>query len=148
MKAVMKTKPEPGLEIKEIPRPTLPKNYPDGEVIVKVEACGICGTDIPIYDWTPWIANFMTIPRIIGHEISGTIAEVGKGCGSWKVGDRIVSDTYLGCGKCYFCLTGKYNLCDHRQSLGLDLDIDGGMAEYVAVPVMNLFPSLQMHPLK
>jgi L-iditol 2-dehydrogenase len=80
----------------------------------------------------------MQIPRVIGHEIAGTIVEVGKGCGNWKVGDRIVADTYLGCGKCYFCQIGKFNLCDHRKSLGLN--IDGGMAEYVAIPAMNLFP--------
>jgi L-iditol 2-dehydrogenase len=137
MKAVMKTKPGPGLEIKEIPKPSLPKNFPEGEVIVKVGACGICGTDLGIYDWTPWIAQSMQIPRVIGHEISGTIVEVGKESGNWKVGDRIVSDTYLGCGKCYFCQTGKFNLCDNRQGLGSN--IDGGMAEYVAIHVMNLF---------
>lgn len=138
MKAVMKTKPQAGLEVKEIPKPTLPKNFPTGEVIVKVGACGVCGTDIGVYHWTPWTARFMQIPRVIGHEMAGTIVEVGKECEHWKVGDRIVSDTYLGCGKCYFCQIGKFNLCDNRQSMGLNMD--GGMAEYVAIPVMNLFP--------
>jgi len=66
MKAVMKTKPGPGLEIKEIAKPSLPKNFPEGEVIVKVGACGICGTDLGIYDWTPWIAQSMQIPMTLG----------------------------------------------------------------------------------
>jgi 2-desacetyl-2-hydroxyethyl bacteriochlorophyllide A dehydrogenase len=137
MKAVMKVKEGVGVEIKDIPRPTLPKNYPNGEVVVKVAACGICGTDLGVYDWTKWTAQYMQIPRVIGHEIAGTIVEVGEQCGNWKVGDRIVADTYLGCGKCYFCHIGKFNLCENKASLGLK--IDGGMAEYVAIPSINLF---------
>jgi 2-desacetyl-2-hydroxyethyl bacteriochlorophyllide A dehydrogenase len=137
MKAVMKVRPEPGIEIREIERPKLPKNYPSGEVIVRVEACGVCGTDIGVYDWSKWIAQYMQIPRVIGHEIAGTIVEVYDDTGLWKVGDRIVSDTFLGCGKCYYCLIGKFNICANRASIGLN--IDGGMAEYVAIPTINLF---------
>lgn len=137
MKAVMKTNAGVGVEIKDVPIPTLPKNYSNGEVIVRVGACGICGTDIEVYNWSKWIAQYMQIPRVIGHEITGTIVEVGEECGNWKVGDRIVADTYLGCGKCYFCRIGKFNLCENRASLGLN--IDGGMAEYVAIHSINLF---------
>lgn len=137
MKAVMKTRPEKGVEIREVPRPVLPKNYPKGEVIVRVGACGVCGTDIGVYNWSQWTAKYMQIPRVIGHEISGTIVEVGDECDNWKVGDRIVADTYLGCGRCFYCQVGKFNLCENRKSLGLN--IDGGMAEYVAIPSINLF---------
>lgn len=137
MKAVMKTRPGKGLEIREIPRPVLPRNYPKGEVIVKVGACGVCGTDMGVYNWSQWTSKYMQIPRVIGHEISGTIVEVGEDCGDWKVGDRVVADTYLGCGRCYYCLIGKFNLCENRKSLGLN--IDGGMAEYVAIPSISLF---------
>ncbi len=137
MKAVMKTNTGVGVQIKDIPKPTLPKNYSNGEVIVRVAACGICGTDLGVYDWSKWTAQYMQIPRVIGHEITGTIVEVGEECGNWKVGDRIVADTYLGCGKCYFCHMGKFNLCENRKSLGLN--IDGGMAEYVAIPSISLF---------
>lgn len=137
MKAVVKTRPGVGIEIKEIPKPTFPKNFPKGEVLVKVEACGICGTDVAIYHWTPWVAHLMQIPKVIGHEISGTIVEVGQEAGNWKAGDKVVSIAFLGCGHCYFCQIGKFNLCDNLQILGTD--IDGGMAEYVAIHKMNLF---------
>jgi len=137
MKAVMKLNEGIGVTLENIPRPTLPKNFPNGEVVVKVGACGICGTDLGVYDWTKWTAQYMKIPRVIGHEITGTIVELGEQCGNWRVGDRIVADTYLGCGKCYFCHIGKFNLCENKASLGLK--IDGGMAEYVAIPSMNLF---------
>lgn len=137
MKAVMKTNPGPGIEIRAIPCPTLPKNYPDGEVIVEVGACGICGTDVGIYRWHPWESRSVKIPRVLGHEISGTVVEIGKNCGDWKVGDRVVSDTDMGCGKCFFCRIGRVNICENRKSLGLQLD--GGMAKYVATRANNLF---------
>jgi 2-desacetyl-2-hydroxyethyl bacteriochlorophyllide A dehydrogenase len=138
MKAVLKTKKEPGIEIHDVPSPILPKYFPSGEVIVQVGACGICGTDVEIFHWKDWISRYVELPRIIGHEVAGTIVEIGKDCGGWRIGDRVVADTYLGCGGCFFCRIGRFNLCENRRSLGTA--IDGGMAEFVAISVKNLFP--------
>ena len=132
MLAVVKTKPEVGIEAREVPEPEVTK----GHVIVEVKACGICGSDLHIYEWEPFI-QWVSLPRVLGHEVAGTICEAGEGVKGFKVGDRIVADTFGGCGECYFCRMGKFNHCMHQTRLGQH--VDGGMAKYVVVPVNSLY---------
>ncbi|MBI2862924.1 MAG: alcohol dehydrogenase catalytic domain-containing protein [Chloroflexi bacterium] len=132
MKAVVKPRPEPGIELREVPVPT-PKAH---EVLLKVEACGVCGSDLQFYQWSPE-GRYITTPLILGHEPSGVIAEVGAGVTEWRVGDRVVFDSAGNCGQCYYCRLGRFNLCERRSAIGTLRD--GAMAEYVAIPTAAVY---------
>ena len=100
----------------------------DDEVLVSVEACGVCGTDVHIVEGT----SRSTPPVILGHEYAGRIVDVGRGAEGFQVGQRVAVDPNISCGTCYYCRRGLVHLCAHLQALGVD--IDGGMAEYCLVP--------------
>jgi L-iditol 2-dehydrogenase len=138
MKAVAKTSAESGLEIIDAERPKIQP----GEVLLQVAACGICGSDLHLYDWDEVgryrRGKLIDLPRIIGHEPSGIVAEVGEGVTNVRPGDRVASDSWGGCGQCYYCRIGKANLCEPRFNIGALRD--GAMAEYVLVPWFNLYP--------
>ncbi len=130
MKALYKTKKGVGnLELREVPIPEIG----DNEVLIKVKAAGICGTDLHIYnDEFPYWP-----PVILGHEFSGTIEAVGKTITDWKVGDHIVGEPHtLACGKCYLCRTGNPQICSSKRSPGWG--IDGAFAEYMRWPESKL----------
>ncbi|MFC1986253.1 zinc-binding dehydrogenase [Chloroflexota bacterium] len=118
----------------------MPQIKPD-EVLLKVSFCGICGSDVPLYDWSPDNKFLRGIPieypRIIGHEPSGIVAEVGANVQGLKPGDRVCADNWGGCGECYYCRLGHFNQCQHRKDIGTA--VDGAMAEYVALPAFNLY---------
>src|SRR5216683_7608833 len=118
------------LEIAELPEPT-----PDpGEVLVRVAACGICGSDVHGYDGS---SGRRIPPIVMGHEAAGRIAAVGEGVAGFKKGDRVTFDSTIYCGTCSHCCRGEVNLCDHRQVLGVscsDYRRAGAFAEFVAVP--------------
>ncbi|MEG2074245.1 MAG: alcohol dehydrogenase catalytic domain-containing protein, partial [Angelakisella sp.] len=104
------------LELRDVPVPAVG----DEDILIKVKAAGICGSDLLFYAGQP-----LPIPSVIGHEFAGTIEAVGKNVTSWSVGDRIVSDnTGYACGKCYSCSTGQYLECEHR--IGIGYGYDGG----------------------
>jgi 2-desacetyl-2-hydroxyethyl bacteriochlorophyllide A dehydrogenase len=105
------------------------------EVVVEVGACGICGTDIHIIDGEYPLAGFPLIP---GHELGGTVVEVGAAVTSVKVGDRVGVDPTLNCGACYYCQRGMGNLCERFRAVGVTNP--GGFAERVAVPERTLYP--------
>lgn len=129
MKAVVKTRPEPGfVEVKEIPIPKI-KPY---EVLVKVHATGMCGTDILLADWNYTGRSPVQTPIILGHEGAGEVVEVGSNVQHLKVGDRVGMEAILGCGHCHQCRRGRANLCPNWDHLGIDFD--GTFAEYIAFP--------------
>ena len=104
------------------------------DVLIKVEACGICGSDVHGYDGS---TGRRIPPIIMGHEASGVVAETGSGVTLFRVGDRVTFDSTLYCGTCSFCRQGRINLCDNRRVLGVscgDYRQHGAFAEYVAVP--------------
>jgi L-iditol 2-dehydrogenase len=123
------------LEIAEMPVPAVGA----GEVLVRVEACGICGSDVHGYDG----GSGRRIPPIVmGHEAAGTVASVGSGVTGFVVGDRVTFDSTVYCGECAFCKRGEVNLCDNRQVIGVscgDYRRHGAFAEYVAVPQRILY---------
>lgn len=130
MLAVVKEKPEAGVVIKEVPVPTPGED----EVLVKVKAASICGTDINIYDWTPWAQGHITPPAVIGHEIVGEIIEINSGDSQGlAVGDLVSSETHIFCGTCYQCRIGNKHICEKMQLFGIGRD--GGFAEYAVIPV-------------
>ena len=127
LKAVMKTKPMPGVEVMDIPRP---KPAPD-EVLIKIKSAAICGSDLGIYHYTPAYSK-MKLPVVMGHEFAGEIIETGSSVEGFDKGDRVLSESVKACGICGFCKTGMSNLCDESTLFGIHTD--GGFAEYVTVP--------------
>ena len=103
-----------------------------GEVVVRIRRAGVCGTDLHIYEGSH---PFLDYPRVIGHELSGEVAETGPGC-SIAVGQKVFVIPYLSCGYCVACRRGKTNCCQRIAVLGVH--IDGGMADYVCVPEGNV----------
>lgn len=128
-----------GLEVKEWPTPEPGLN----DVVVKVAACGVCHTDLHYLDHgTP---TFKEPPIVLGHEVAGTIAVVGADVEQWSEGDRVLIPAVLSCGQCEACRTGRENIC--AQSAMLGNHIDGGYAEYVAVPAKDVFHLPEEIPL-
>src|SRR5580698_4229248 len=104
------------------------------EILVRVEACGICGSDVHGYDGS---SGRRIPPIVMGHEAAGTVAAIGTGVTGFAMGDRVTFDSTVYCGECAFCKSGDVNLCDNRQVIGVscgDYRRHGAFAEYVAVP--------------
>jgi L-iditol 2-dehydrogenase len=104
------------------------------EVLIKVAACGICGSDVHGYDGS---SGRRIPPLIMGHEAAGFVAAVGSGVKKFQVGDRVTFDSTVYCGECAYCLRGEVNLCDHREVIGVscgEYRRHGAFAEFVAVP--------------
>jgi 2-desacetyl-2-hydroxyethyl bacteriochlorophyllide A dehydrogenase len=131
MKAIVKKSLQPGLDIEEIPIPQIG----DGEVLIKVRAAGICGSDVHMYEGAASYKVFeQFMPLVMGHEFCGDIAEVGKNVSSVKPGERVVSRVAPSCGVCHYCRTNRRHFCSSTFKQILGLQKNGGFAEYVAVP--------------
>ena len=103
-------------------------------VLVRMTAAGICGSDVGIYHGTNAAATY---PRIIGHEMVGRVEEVGKNATKFKAGDRVIINQVTSCGHCYPCRIGRGNVCDNLKVRGVH--IDGGYREYMAVPESDCY---------
>ncbi len=140
MLAAGKTRPEPGIEIFERPEPKITQ---EDEVLIEVGACGVCGTDVRIYRWRPEemsarILN-MKFPRVLGHEVAGTIRQMGKNVAGFAVGDKVMCEASSGCGLCVFCRSGRPHLCETRRGRILGIGIDGGYTQYMIIRSACLF---------
>lgn len=134
MLAVVKDKKSSGVIIKDVPKPKAKKQ----EVLVKVIAASICGTDIGIYDWIPWASTRIKPPKIIGHEMVGEVLEVNLPSGNpestaIRPGDLVSSETHIFCGRCYQCKIGNKHVCEKMQLFGIGRD--GAFAEYTTIPL-------------
>lgn len=119
------------LSIESCPRP-VPES---GEVLVRVKACGVCGSDVHMRHGRVPVRKS---PIILGHEIAGVVADVGTGGSPWKEGDAVIVRAGGSCGTCAFCQSGRDNLCSRQRVLGMDED--GGFAEHVKAPAASLVP--------
>lgn len=128
MKAIQKVKPGAGAEIVDLPVP----KHTSHQVLVKVKAASICGTDIHIYNWDQWAAGRIKPPMVFGHEFAGEVVEIGSQVDHIRVGDHISAETHIPCRGCHQCRSGNMHLCQNLQVLGVDRD--GCFAEYIAVP--------------
>jgi len=137
MMAVVKEAAGPGLVYREVP---VPEPAP-GEVLVRVTAASICGTDSLIHGWEPWAAARVKPPRVIGHEFAGVVEALGEGVTGVEPGLRVSAESHYFCGRCHQCGTGRYEVCRSVRIMGVDAD--GCFAEYVSVPAANLWPN---HP--
>ena len=143
MLAVVKEDKVPGLVLKNISIPS-PK---DGELLVKIKGASICGTDISIYDWTPWAEGHIVPPIVIGHEIVGEVLKVnGKNPRGIKIGDLVSSETHIFCGKCYQCKIGNRHICENMELFGIGRD--GGFAEYATIPIRTSWKNDKSIPLE
>ena len=123
------------LEIADLPAPSAGA----GEVLIRVGACGICGSDVHGYDGS---SGRRIPPIVMGHEAAGRVAAVGAGVRGLAEGDRVTFDSTIYCGACGYCKHGEVNLCDHRQVLGVscgDYSRAGAFAEFVAVPARVVY---------
>jgi L-iditol 2-dehydrogenase len=117
------------LSVREVAKP---RPGPD-DLLVRVEACGVCGTDRHLL-----LGEFPSSPPVtIGHEFAGIIEAIGTGVTGFRIGDRVTGDPNISCGRCPQCMAGRVNLCRNLQAIGIHLD--GGFAEYVIVPQKQAF---------
>lgn len=133
MKALVKWAAKPGhvaVQDKPIPKPG------PGEARIRVAAAAICGSDLQAYKYVPAYQARLKIPVILGHEVAGTVDEVGSGVDSFQVGDRVMMESNRYCGVCRHCLSGHTTSCEATRIAGLE--IDGGMTEYALAPAQIL----------
>src|SRR3954471_23202294 len=124
------------LEVRHVPEPDLGA----GEVLVRVRASGICGSDVHGYDGS---SGRRLPPVVMGHEAAGVVERVGPGVARFAAGARVTFDSTVSCGACAYCQQGRVNLCDHRTILGVscaDFRRAGAYAEYVSVPEHIVYP--------
>ncbi len=133
MLALVKTQPGPGLELAEVPEPAVGIN----DVLIRVRKAGICGTDLHIASWDAWAERTIRPPLVVGHEFVGEIVEVGSNVSDFRPGDIVSGEGHVVCGRCRHCMAGQRHLCAH--SIGLGVGRDGAFAEYVALPMANVW---------
>jgi threonine 3-dehydrogenase len=133
MKALVKETAGPGFTLRDVPVPQIL----DNEVLIRVRATGVCGTDLHIFDWDDWSAGRCKPPFTVGHEFAGEVAEVGKLVTDVAVGDRVTAEGHIVCGRCHMCRTGNGHICPFTKIIGVDRD--GCFAEYIAMPATNVW---------
>ena len=133
MKAIVKPEPGRGLVIREVP---VPKVGPT-DVLIRVRAAGICGTDAHIYNWDPWAQGRVKPPLVVGHEFAGEIVEVGSHVTGFAKGEIVSAEGHITCGHCVLCKTGQAHICREMSIIGVDRD--GCFAEFIAMPAGNLW---------
>ena len=134
MKAIRKLSPERGCSLRDVPVPT----PGPGEVLIRVSSCGICGTDLHIYQWDVWSQKRIHPPMTYGHEFVGLIESVGPGVDRFHPGQRVSAEGHITCGICRSCRNGKAHLCRDVRIIGVDRD--GCFAEFLVMPAGNLWP--------
>ncbi|MBI3097506.1 MAG: L-threonine 3-dehydrogenase [Planctomycetes bacterium] len=133
MRAIRKNEAGPGLSLVDVP---VPRIGPD-EVLIRVAAAGICGTDAHIYQWDSWAQGRIRPPLVLGHEFAGRIVELGSAVRGYAKGDRVSAEGHLACGVCPLCRTGQAHICPSMKIIGVD--VDGAFAEFAKMPASNLW---------
>ena len=133
MKALVKSKAEPGLWLEDVPMPVPGTN----DVLIRVDRTGICGTDLHIYKWDAWAQRTIPVPMVVGHEFVGEVVEVGPNVTDFFPGDLVSAEGHVVCGRCRNCLAGRRHLC--RDTQGIGVNRPGAFAEYIAVPMTNVW---------
>jgi threonine 3-dehydrogenase len=134
MQAVLKAAPAAGFVVGEVPAPA-PRA---GEVLLRVTAASVCGTDVHLYDWDAWAQSRVTPPRVVGHEFCGEVIAWGDGVRSPALGTRVAVESHLVCNHCEECRRGDFHVCENTRILGVDTD--GAFAGHVVVPAANVWP--------
>jgi threonine 3-dehydrogenase len=140
MRALSKLRPGPGLDLVDVAVPT----PGDGEVLLRMEAASICGTDLHLFEWDEWAADNLVPPRILGHELAGTVAATGRGVTRVKEGDLVGVESHLVDWTCATCRRGDPHLCQNLRVIGVHAD--GGFAEHAVIPEANAIESNGLDP--
>ena len=133
MKALVKSKAEPGIWLEDIAEPTVGHN----DVLIKIKNTAICGTDIHIYNWDDWAQKTIPVPMAVGHEFMGEIVDMGGEVRGYRRGERVSGEGHITCGHCRNCRAGKRHLC--RNTVGVGVNRPGCFAEYLTIPAVNAF---------
>ncbi len=133
MKALVKKEAAAGLWLEDVPVPALGIN----DVMIKVLRTAICGTDMHIYNWDEWARKTVPVPMVVGHEFVGEIVEVGSNVNDFRPGQIVSGEGHVVCGRCRNCMAGRRHLCAHTSGIGVDRP--GAFAEYVALPMSNVW---------
>jgi threonine 3-dehydrogenase len=140
MRALAKTRPEPGAELIERPVPTPGR----GEVLLRMEAASICGTDAHLFNWDPWAREILKPPVILGHELAGSVVATAPGVKRVREGDLVGVESHIVDWTCAQCRAGDMHLCRNLKVIGAH--VDGGFAEYVVIPEANAIESNGLDP--
>ena len=141
MKALVKKHKKPGLWMEEVPVP----GYGINDVLIKVHKTAICGTDVHIWNWDAWAQRTIPVPMVVGHEFVGAVAAMGGNVHDLDIGDIVVGEGHIVCGRCRNCLAGRRHLCN--ETTGVGVNRPGAFAEYISIPVTNIWhadPSIPM----
>ncbi|GHD25134.1 L-threonine 3-dehydrogenase [Halioglobus pacificus] len=133
MKALVKREADVGLWLEDVPEPTIGIN----DVLIKVKRTAICGTDMHIYNWDAWAQKTIPVPMVVGHEFVGEIVDVGANVNDFKTGMIVSGEGHVVCGRCRNCMAGRRHLCAHTSGIGVDRP--GAFAEYMALPMSNVW---------
>ena len=133
MKALVKSKPEPGLWLEDVPLPEIGIN----DVLIEVLRTGICGTDVHIYNWDAWAQKTIPVPLVVGHEFVGRIVDMGSNVKDFRLGDIVSGEGHVVCGRCRNCMAGRRHLC--KETLGIGVNRPGAYAEYISLPMTNVW---------
>ncbi|HET9671269.1 MAG TPA: L-threonine 3-dehydrogenase [Actinomycetota bacterium] len=133
MRAIVKSQPRPGLEMREVPEPELGIN----DVLIRVLRTGICGTDLHIEEWNEWAQQTVPVPLVIGHEFVGEVVEVGSNVSDFHPGDLVSGEGHVVCGRCRNCMAGRRHLCADAKGIGVNRP--GAFAELIALPMTNVW---------
>lgn len=140
MRALVKTTAAPGAELREVPLP----EPGSGEVLVKVLAASVCGTDVHIERWDAWAQEHVQPPMIFGHEMAGLVVAHGPGTGRVGLGELVAAETHIVDWTCYQCRTGRAHVCQHLRILGVH--VPGSFAQYAVIPETNAWVSEGLTP--
>jgi threonine 3-dehydrogenase len=141
VKALVKSKSEPGLWLEDVEMPRIGIN----DVLIRVLRTGICGTDVHIYQWDEWARQTIPVPMAIGHEFVGRIVETGSNVNDFFPGDLVSGEGHVTCGRCRNCLAGRRHLCASTKGVGVNRP--GAFAEYIVLPMTNLWRHHESVPL-
>ena len=133
MKALIKSRREPGIWLGELPKPEPGPN----DVLIRMRKTAICGTDIHIWQWDDWASRTIPVPMQIGHEYCGEIVALGSEVRGLAVGDRGSGEGHITCGHCRNCRAGRRHLCRNTQGVGVNRP--GCFAEFMVLPAANVF---------
>ena len=133
MRALRKSRAEPGLWLEDVPEP----EHGINDVLIRVRRTGICGTDVHIERWDPWAQRTIPVPLVIGHEFVGEVVAVGSNVSDFHPGDLVSGEGHVVCGRCRNCMAGRRHLCAHSQGVGVSRP--GAFAELIALPMTNIW---------
>jgi threonine 3-dehydrogenase len=133
MRALVKYPDEKGLRLSEVP---VPEPGPE-EILIRVHATGICGTDLHIFEWNRWASENVPAPMTVGHEFSGTIEALGSSVSGFETGELVGAEGHVVCNVCRNCLAGRRHLCNETRGIGVN--IPGAFADYIVVPKSNVW---------